>query len=39
LLQNFLKDEGWSDEDVMRVDSDRKGDISENEWLGKSKNF
>ncbi len=33
-VTEFLKDEGWSDEDVMRVDSDRKGDISENEWLG-----
>jgi len=29
----FLNEEGWSDEDVIRVDSDRKGNISEVEWL------
>ena len=32
-VTEFLNEEGWSDEDVMRVDSDRKGDISETEWL------
>jgi len=32
-VTEFLTEEGWSDEDVMRVDSDRKGDISETEWL------
>jgi len=32
-VTQFLTEEGWSDEDVMRVDSDRKGDISETEWL------
>ncbi|HNY36251.1 MAG TPA: DEAD/DEAH box helicase family protein [Candidatus Pacearchaeota archaeon] len=30
----FLNEEGWSNEDVIRVDSDKKGDISETEWLG-----
>lgn len=32
-VTEFLNEEGWSDEDVIRVDSDRKGDISETEWL------
>jgi len=32
-VTEFLNEEGWSDEDVMRVDSDRKGDIPEAEWL------
>ncbi|MCK9578779.1 DEAD/DEAH box helicase family protein [bacterium] len=32
-VTEFLNEEGWSNEDVMRVDSDRKGDISEVEWL------
>ncbi|MCK9578228.1 DEAD/DEAH box helicase family protein [bacterium] len=32
-VTEFLNEEGWSDDDVMRVDSDRKGDISEIEWL------
>lgn len=28
----FLKEEGLADEDVLRVDSNAKGDVSENEW-------
>jgi type III restriction enzyme len=32
-VADFLNEEGWSDEDVIRVDSDRKGDIPETEWL------
>ncbi len=32
-VADFLNEEGWSDEDVIRVDSDKKGDIPETEWL------
>lgn len=32
-VADFLNEEGWSGEDVIRVDSDRKGDIPETEWL------
>ncbi len=33
LVVDFLKDEGLSDEDVIRVDSNKKGEIPEAEWL------
>ena len=31
-VEMFLKEEGLADEDVLRVDSNAKGDVSENEW-------
>ena len=33
LVENFLKEEGLSDEDVLRVDTGKKGEIPESEWL------
>lgn len=32
LVANFLLDEGLSEEEVMRVDSNKKGEIPEEEW-------
>ena len=32
-IEEFLKGEGLSDEDVMRVDSNRKGEVTEDEWF------
>lgn len=31
---DFLVSEGYEDDDIMRVDSDRKGDMSAKEWAG-----
>jgi len=32
-IEEFLKGEGLSDQDVMRIDSNRKGEVPEEEWL------
>lgn len=32
LVCQFLKSEGLSDEDIMQIDSDKKGSIKESEW-------
>jgi type III restriction enzyme len=32
-IEEFLKSEGLAPEDVMRVDSNRKGEVSEEEWF------
>lgn len=32
-VEEFLKGEGLGDEDVIRIDSNRKGEVSEAEWL------
>jgi len=32
LVQDFLKLEGLSEEEIIRVDSDRKGEINQKEW-------
>ena len=32
-IEEFLKGEGLSEEDVMRVDSNKKGEVSEDEWF------
>lgn len=31
-VEQFLKEEGLGDEEVLRIDSDRKGDMKETEW-------
>ena len=31
-IEEFLKDEGLASDDVMRIDSNRKGEVPENEW-------
>ena len=31
-IEEFLKGEGLSEEDIMRVDSNRKGEVPEDEW-------
>jgi type III restriction enzyme len=31
-IEDFLKTEGLSDDDVMRIDSNRKGELPEDEW-------
>lgn len=33
LVEDFIKENGLSDEDVLRVDTGKKGEISESEWL------
>lgn len=33
LVEDFLKEDGLSDEDVLRVDTGKKGEIPESEWL------
>ncbi|MDO8499370.1 MAG: DEAD/DEAH box helicase family protein [bacterium] len=33
LVENFIKEEGYSDDDVLRVDTGKKGEIPESEWL------
>ncbi|NCA93625.1 MAG: restriction endonuclease subunit R [Sphingobacteriia bacterium] len=33
LVESFIKEEGFSDEDVLRVDTGKKGEIPEKEWL------
>lgn len=33
LVVDFLKEEGLSEEDIIRVDSNKKGEIPEKEWL------
>lgn len=33
-IEEFLKGEGLAPEDVMRIDSNRKGEVSEEEWFG-----
>lgn len=33
-VEEFLRSEGLGEEDVVRVDSNRKGEVSEEEWLG-----
>lgn len=32
LVENFLKQEGLADDDILRVDSNRKGDLSKEDW-------
>lgn len=32
-IEEFLKSEGLAPEDVMRIDSNRKGEVSEEEWF------
>lgn len=32
-IEEFLKGEGLGEEDVMRVDSNKKGEVSEDEWF------
>ncbi len=32
LVESFLKEEGLADEDVLRIDSDRKGNMKPDEW-------
>lgn len=34
LVEEFLIDEGLGEEDVMRIDSNRKGEVPEDEWKG-----
>lgn len=33
VVEDFLKDEGFSDDDVMRIDSNRKGEVTDEEWF------
>lgn len=33
LVESFVKEEGFSDEDVLRVDTGKKGEIPESEWF------
>lgn len=33
LVEDFIKENGLSDEDVLRVDTGKKGEIPESEWL------
>lgn len=33
LVEDFIKAEGYSDDDVLRVDTGKKGEIPESEWL------
>ena len=33
LVESFIKEEGFSEEDVLRVDTGKKGEILESEWL------
>ncbi len=33
LVEQFIKDEGFSDDDVLRVDTGKKGEVPESEWL------
>ena len=33
LVINFLKSEGLTDDDIMQIDSDKKGSIPESEWM------
>ena len=32
LVVNFLKNEGLTDDDIMQIDSDKKGSVKETEW-------
>ena len=33
LVESFIREEGFSEEDVLRVDTGKKGEIPEKEWL------
>jgi len=33
LVEDFIKENGYSDDDVLRVDTGKKGEIPESEWL------
>jgi type III restriction enzyme len=33
LVESFIREEGFSEEDVLRVDTGKKGEIPESEWL------
>ena len=33
LVERFLKEEGLAEEDVLRIDSDKKGDLKDAEWM------
>ena len=32
LIEDFLKLEGLSEDDILRVDSNRKGELKQDEW-------
>jgi len=33
LVEDFIKENGYSDDDVLRVDTGKKGEVPESEWL------